>query len=293
MKPAYTILILTFILSACQPKSDFEGFKKSRKGFHYQLHTLGESERKTKIDDFITADITYSTLVDSVFFVGRRKIKVEDPAYPGAVEDCFLFLKKGESATFIIQAGPFFKQTLETELPGFLNSESSFKIKIGMIDVQSEEEFENEKQAFLQWIEDFGDYEKIVLKQFIGEEKIDVTPSPSGLILLPIEKTNGPAVRIGDTITINYEGRFINGKYFDSTVRRKQPFQFVFGTEWQVIRGMEEGLAQMREGEKAIFIMPSDLAFGNEGSSTGIIPPFTSLIYEVEVVKVSKGKAVH
>ncbi len=290
MKQAHSILILALILSACQPKSDFEGYKKSRKGFHYQLHTLGESDIKTEINDYITADITYSTLNDSVFFEGRRKIKLEKPVYPGAIEDCFLFLKKGESASFILQAGPFFKQTLETELPVFLTDEGNFKVEISVIDTQSEEEFNNEKQAFLNWIEDFGDYEKVILKQFIGQEKINVTPSPSGLIVLPIEKTNGQIVHVGDTITINYEGRFINGKYFDSTVRRKQPFQFVFGTEWQVIKGIEEGLAKMREGEKAIFIMPSELAFGQEGSSTGIIPPFTSLIYEVELVKVSRGK---
>ncbi len=290
MKQAHSILILALILSACQPKSDFEGYKKSRKGFHYQLHTLGESDIKTEINDYITADITYSTLNDSVFFEGRRKIKLENPVYPGAIEDCFLFLKKGESASFILQAGPFFKQTLETELPVFLTDEGNFKVEISVIDTQSEEEFNNEKQAFLNWIEDFGDYEKVILKQFIGQEKINVTPSPSGLIVLPIEKTNGQIVHVGDTITINYEGRFINGKYFDSTVRRKQPFQFVFGTEWQVIKGIEEGLAKMREGEKAIFIMPSELAFGQEGSSTGIIPPFTSLIYEVELVKVSRGK---
>lgn len=286
----HIILICMFVLVSCTPKSEYEGYKKTKKGFHYQLHTLGESVEKIKINDYVTADISYSTMNDSLFFQGRRKIKLDEPAYTGAIEDCFLMLKNGESATFLLEAGPFFKLTLETDLPVFLNEHDLFKIKISVIDVQSEQEFEQEKQAFLNWIEDFGDYERVILKQFISQKKIDAKPAASGLIFLPLERTNGPKVELGDTITINYEGRFINGKYFDSTVRRKQPFQFVFGTEWQVIKGLEEGLALMREGEKALFILPSDLAFGSEGSSTGIIPPFTSLIYEVEVLKVSKGK---
>ena len=96
----------------------------------------------------------------------------------------------------------------------------------------------------------------------------------------------GKLIEPGDTITINYEGKFLNGKFFDSTIKRNQPFQFVYGTEWQVIKGLEEALSLMYEGEKSLFIFPSELAFGSEGSSTGIIPPYTSLIFEVEILEV-------
>ena len=51
---------------------------------------------------------------------------------------------------------------------------------------------------------------------------------------------------------------------------------------------MEDAIGMMHEGEKALFIMPSELAFGENGSSTGIIPPFTSLIFEVELVAIHK-----
>ena len=54
-----------------------------------------------------------------------------------------------------------------------------------------------------------------------------------------------------------------------------------------MIKGLEEAIGMMREGEKSLFILPSELGFGNQGSSTGIIPPFTSLIFEVEILKVS------
>jgi FKBP-type peptidyl-prolyl cis-trans isomerase FkpA len=114
-----------------------------------------------------------------------------------------------------------------------------------------------------------------------------VNPLPSGIYYLNLVQGNGKKVELGDTITVNYEGRFLNGKFFDSTVKRRQPFQFVYGTEWQVIKGLEEAIGLMCEGEKSLFILPSELGFGNRGSSSSIIPPFTSLIFEVEILKVS------
>ncbi len=286
-----TIIFLTIILiSSCGRKSEFEGFSKSKKGFHYQLNTIGESMKKTNPGDYITADISYQTINDSLFFEGRRKLRIEKPAYKGAIKDCFMMLRADESATFILKAEPFFKQTLSSELPSFLKVEDYIKINISIVEIQTATEFENEKQAFLNWVEDFGDYEKVILSQFLREEKLNISNSKSGLIYLPLASFDVPRIQLGDTITINYEGKFLNGKFFDSTKRRNQPFSFVYGTEWQVIKGLEEGLALMGEGEKAIFILPSELAFGTSGSSTGIIPPFTSLIFEVEILKVSKGK---
>ena len=77
----------------------------------------------------------------------------------------------------------------------------------------------------------------------------------------------------------------VHGRFFDSTVKRNQPFEFVFGTELQVIPGLEDAIGRMREGQRALVILPSDLAWGEKGSSTGIVPPFTTVIYEVELLK--------
>jgi peptidyl-prolyl cis-trans isomerase A (cyclophilin A) len=196
-------------------------------------------------------------------------------------------LSKDESATFIIQADSFFTATLRTNLPRFIAPGSPMKVDVEMIEIQKEDEYVKEKEAFLSWIEDFGDYEKVILQQFIREEKLDVSPLPSGIYYLNLKPGTGKKVELGDTITLNYEGRFLNGKFFDSTIKRMQPFQFVYGTEWQVIKGLEEAIGMMCEGEKALFILPSELGFGNRGSSNSFIPPFTSLIFEVELLKVS------
>jgi FKBP-type peptidyl-prolyl cis-trans isomerase FkpA len=279
------ILIVLFV--SCNDRSPYPGYSKGEKGIYYQLNKIGESTLKPEINDYITADIVYKTMNDSVFFTGRRKLQIQNSVTEGSIVDCFMMLSQGESASFIISADAFFRETLQTEAPLFIPSGSMMKVNLDIIEIQTTQQYEKEKEAFLNWIEDFGDYEKVVLQQFLKEEKLSVKPTGSGLFYLKLREGNGKKIVAGDTLTLNYEGRFLNGKFFDSTIKRKQPFQFVYGTEWQVVKGLEEAIGMMSEGEKSLFILPSDLAFGNEGSSTGIVPPFTSLLFEVEIISIN------
>ncbi|MBN2813337.1 MAG: FKBP-type peptidyl-prolyl cis-trans isomerase [Bacteroidales bacterium] len=280
-------MLLPFVLHSCDRLAKYPGYKRAGHGIYFQLHTIGEDSLRAKPGDYITVKLAYLTLDDSVFFEGTRKLQVNPPAYEGAIDECFMMLSEEESATFIIKADLFFDITLQGELPSFMTTGDPMKVKVDMLDIQSAADYLKEKEAFLSWIEDFGDYEKVVLKQFIEEEKLDVDPLPSGIYYLNLRPGNGKKVAPGDTVTVDYEGRFLNGKFFDSTRKRHQPFQFVYGTEWQVIKGLEEAIGMMAEGEKSLFILPSELGFGNRGSSNNIIPPFTSLIFEVEILKVS------
>lgn len=286
MKYLKWLILLTFIWS-CNRNSPYPGYSKGKNGIYYHLEKIGETDDKPVYGDFITADISYSTMKDSVFFTGRRKLQLEKTDIKGSISDCFAMLAVGEKATFIISADKFFKQTLETDLPAFIPPGSNMKVTLEVIEIQTEKEYNQEKEAFLNWIEDFGDYEKVVLKQYLETSKLPVKPTPSGLYYLRLREGHGRKVKKGDTVTVNYEGHFLNGKFFDSTIRRNQPFQFVYGTEWQVVKGLEEAIGMMREGEKALFIIPSNLAFGKKGSSTGIIPPYTSLIFVVELLKIN------
>ncbi len=288
MKKSYILLIFVVIsLISCHDRSKYPGFKHARHGIYYQLHKIGEDTEKPGIGDFVTVDLIYKTMDDSVFFTGRRKFQITKPAYKGSIDECFMMLAEKENATFIISADDFFKKTLQTTLPGFFTELSNMKATIEIVEIQTEKEYQKEKEAFLNWIQDFNDYERIILKQFLEEKEMPVKPILSGIYYINIREGKGKKIEPGDTITINYEGKFLNGKFFDSTIKRNQPFQFIYGTEWQVIKGLEEALGIMREGEKSIVILPSDLGFGKKGSSTGIIPPFTSLIFEVEILKVN------
>lgn len=283
------VLASIYLFIGCSNKSDlFPGFSVTETGIHYKLVSLGDGTNRAMPSDYITINICYRTVHDSLFFQGLRKFQLTAPHFQGSIDECFAMIAQGDSATFYLNAELFFVKTLETSLPGFIAPNDLMRIDIKMVEIQTEKQYLDEKEAFLQWVDDFGEYEKVILKQYFKGEKISIAPTQSGLYFIPIVKTTNSNVHEGDTVTVHYEGRFLNGKFFDSTKKRNEPFQFVYGQKWQVIEGLEEAIGLMKEGERAIVIIPSNLAFGNEGSSTGIIPPFTSVIFEVELLEVKK-----
>ena len=289
-KKFISILIFVFFFTSCDYFSKYPGFSKTETGIYYKLHTIGEDVAPAKSGNYVTVDLNYKTINDSTFFHEQRTFKITKSDFEGSIDECFLMLSKGDSSTFIINADNFFKKTLMTSLPQFIAPNSQMKVDVKMNDIRTEEQYNRDKAEFLKWIEDFGDYEKMILKRFIDEQKVDVKPNKSGLYFLKIKDGVGRKVKKGDLVTIDYEGRFLNGKFFDSTKKRHQPLDFVYGTEWQVIPGINEAIGMMEQGEKAVVIIPSSLAFGDNGSSTGIIPPFTSVIYEIELLKVKSKK---
>ena len=280
-------LILVLLFTACNFSSKHPGYSKTWSGIYYKLLTLGETDRKAIEGDYITIDISYKTLKDSVFFTGHRKLQLTKPDFEGSIDECFTMLNKNEKGEFIIGTNDFFARTLQSPIPSFLKKDKEMKVEIQMLDIQTTKDYENQKKAFLKWIEDFGDYEKEILSQYINEKKIAIPPTPSGIYYLKMKAGDGRKVKLGDTLVIDYEGRFLDGKFFDSTIKRNEPFYYVYGSEWQLIKGLEEVVGKMEEGEKAIAILPSELAFGNTGSTTGIVPPFTSLIFEIEIKKIN------
>jgi len=285
----WAFLLIGLLVWGCQ-QSPYPGYSKVSDDVYYQLLKFGEATEKAKQNDYITADIIYQTLDDSVFFKGRRKIRVESPETHGKINKCFMMLAEGEQASFIIPADDFFEKTLQANKPAFLEEEEKMKVNIEILELQTSYDYLKEKEAFLRWIEDFGEYEKVLMKQFIQEEDIQVEPYPSGIYHIQLAEGNDVNVEVGDTVTVHFEGKFLNGKFFDSTKRRNQPFQFVYGRKWQVIDGLEDAIGHMTEGEHALFIIPSEQGFGETGSSTGIVPPYTSTIFDVELIDVGKAK---
>lgn len=92
----------------------------------------------------------------------------------------------------------------------------------------------------------------------------------------------GAAAKAGDTVTVHYIGKLTDGKVFDSSVDRGEPFSFTLGAG-QVIKGWDEGLVGMKEGGKRILMIAPDYGYGSQG--VGPIPPNSTLIFQVELIK--------
>lgn len=279
--------LLLFLFYTCADKSPYPGFTSSGTGYYYKLCRIGENTVKPSAGDYITVALEYRTIDDSVFFSALRRFRLSEPAFKGSVEECFMMMSKGDSTEFIISADDFFTRTLQAGLPGFIDRDEKMIIAVDMIDIISGEEYMQELEIFRDHLKERGSK-----KGESGFEKLidggDIHPGSgsSGILYYRLQEGEGKSISRGDTVTMHYEGRFIDGTIFDSTRMRNKPFEYVYGQEGQLIRGLEEVAGIMSEGEKALVYLPPALAFGKKGSSTGIIPPSTPLFFEVEILSV-------
>ncbi|MBI3884747.1 MAG: FKBP-type peptidyl-prolyl cis-trans isomerase [Opitutae bacterium] len=102
------------------------------------------------------------------------------------------------------------------------------------------------------------------------------------MLIEKITVGTGASPKKGELVTVHYTGRLTDGKKFDSSVDRDEPFTFVLG-EGQVIAGWDQGVALMKIGDKVKLTLPPHLAYGARGYP-GAIPPNATLVFEVELL---------
>jgi FKBP-type peptidyl-prolyl cis-trans isomerase len=123
---------------------------------------------------------------------------------------------------------------------------------------------------------------KLKEQQAIDSLSKDFNVTDSGLRYKILNKSNGDSPIKGDKVKVHYKGMLIDETVFDSSYKRNQPIEFNVGIG-QVIPGWDEGIMLLKKGEKAKFVIPSNLGYGEVGAG-GVIPPNATLIFEVELL---------
>lgn len=113
----------------------------------------------------------------------------------------------------------------------------------------------------------------------------NVITTDSGLQYVVLEAGDGASPQQGNTVTVHYTGTLEDGSKFDSSRDRGQPFSFKIGVG-QVIKGWDEGVGDMKVGERRKLIIPPDLGYGARGAG-GVIPPNATLIFDVELLRIA------
>ncbi len=121
-------------------------------------------------------------------------------------------------------------------------------------------------------------------KKFLEEnaKREGVMVTPSGLQYKVITEGFGTKPKATETVVVHYRGTTIDGKEFDSSYKRNEPISFPLNG---VIAGWTEGLQLMKTGAKYEFYIPYNLAYGERGAGA-VIPPYATLIFEVELIQV-------
>ena len=194
-------------------------------------------------------------------------------------------MSEGDSVSFIVNSDSLFMQFFKMPVPLFLTADSVVKMEVKLHRILNKQQYADELTRFCKLIEDRDIEEQRKLHTYLDTNKTHFSVLKNGMYYIPIRQGTGACASSGDVLRINYKGYFLNGKQFESTYDRGQPLEFTLGEQGQVIKGLETAISLMYEGEKAKFIIPSQFAFGESGSVNGMVPPYTTVVYEVEVLK--------
>ncbi len=286
MKEAYIIIFLFFIFYSCDSSKTY---KKHSSGLEYRiLKKAPDSSAQIKEGDIVELKLKYYTDKDSLIFnsnefTGSFKIKVKPISHEGgSFEQALQIMKVGERYEFLISAFSFFTKTQGVRIPKNINPKSKLRFDIELTKLVSEEEISRERELQNKQMQR---QENNLLAQYILDNQIEQKPTQSGLYIIETKKGKGKKPIKGDSLSVHYIGKLINGQVFDSSYDRNEEFKFALGDS-TIIKGWNEGFAHLKQNSEATFIIPSKLAYGKKGFST-IIPPFSSLIFEVKLIKIN------
>jgi FKBP-type peptidyl-prolyl cis-trans isomerase FkpA len=278
------------------------------KGLKYHIFT-SSTNPKIKLSDVITFNVAQKTDKDSLLFstyaAGKPvKIQVQPSQNIGDLMEVFPLLCAGDSALVKVPTDSIFVGH-EEQRPPFLPKGSGLVFVMKIEKVQSLDEAMAERNAAMEKLKaeaaKMKDAEAANRQKYIADHNLVVKTTPSGLNYVVTAATLKRKPLKGDTVFVNYAGRTLEGKLFDTSIetlakasginqpgRPYEPLSFVLG-EGHVIKGWDEGLALLNEGSKATLIIPSAIAYGEQGAGADI-KPYSTLVFDVELVKVSPGK---
>lgn len=300
MKKVYFVATtaLTLVFSACSD-SQFDGYTRAENGLHYKFFNHDEAAEKVQEGDgmvisyLITNQKNDSVIIDSKNTSsdgsGYVRFGMSKSSFVGSFEDGMMMMAKGDSAAFIVSADSFFLKTnRQNELPpGFAPGQylrGIFKIK-DVVRKKELEENQKKQQAEQEvMMKEAEAKEKPALEKYLADNKITTKPTASGLIYIETKKGSGASPKETDVIKMHYTGTLLDGTVFDSSIG-KEPIEYPLN---QMIQGWIEGVQLMKKGGKAKLIVPSALGYGPRGG--GPIPPFSPLVFEVELLDFKAGE---
>ncbi|MEN9523522.1 MAG: hypothetical protein RL065_1899 [Bacteroidota bacterium] len=285
------VALSVIAITSCNPNG---GIKKMSGGVTYKILKAGEGKDTAKVGDIISIHIMNTTDKDSIFMdshksyegqqSGLRKFIIQTPAYKGDLMEGLIKLHVGDSAVFFVPSDSIFKN--DAQRPPFIKKGTLFKTIIIVKNIESKEAAQQKQmeEAKMQMSKDDG-----LIQSYIAEKGLkDVKKTESGLYYIITKGGAGENIENGKTAVMNYTGRTLDGKIFDSNIEKEfnhvQPFKFKLG-QGMVIRGWDEGVALLNKGAKATFIVPSTLGYGPQAIGDKI-PANSCLTFDVELVGV-------
>jgi len=304
----FSYLIFGLLFAFCGSVQAQSPIKTTIKGARYQIVAAHPGDR-IKLNDVITFNLAIKTEKDSVLMSSYQRGKpfttqVQASQSVDDLMDIFPQLALKDSVRIMIPADSLFKNR-EDQRPPFMAKGASVIYLLKIEKVQSLDEAMAERKAaeakIAEGNEKLKAAELVRISKYVANLQPAVKTTASGLHYQILKPSAKPKPLPGDTLLVNYIGKTLDGKVFDTNSKEEaqkagvfqegrpyEPFQFVVKAG-QVIPGWDEGFLLLNQGSKARLIIPSKLAYGPNQSGPDIAP-YSPLVFEVELLSIKAGK---
>ncbi len=297
--------LMGFMLSLGMFGQIKDGFQKSESGVWYKIEKENPQGRKIKEGDILIGGYAIS-YGDSLVFSSLNNppqpcfgAMKESRAFVGDLIDGLFLMREGERYSF---AFPYDSLAKVQQLPPFFKKGDYAYYTVEANQVMTQAEFQvqvQQQQAAQKKVDDsLQALEMQALIDYVRKNGFSDIAT-NGVYYKQTKEGNGAKPQSGDNVKVHYVGRFLDGKVFDTSVesvakesgnytpqRDYSPLPFTIG-KGQMIKGFEAAVIGMSIGEKGIVVIPSSLAYGNR--QRGSIPPYSSLVFELELVEIERG----
>lgn len=284
-----TNIFLIVALAAGMASCGQMGYKKTPSGVEYKIHVEGKGP-KVKVGEYLEVNMKNfmgDTMVLSTYDMLPQIFQIQKPQGKYDFMEAMALLGPGDSATFLVPADSVFG---ELNRPPFLKKGQKIRLVVKAVKVlkslnEANAEFTAMQNTYntAQTVKD-----NKVIEDYLAKNHLKGIKSPQGVYIVIKQDGNGAIPQTGQLVKVNYTGKTLEGQVFDSNVdsafRHVAPLEFPLG-QGQVIRGWDEGIAQLKKGTKASLIIPSPMAYGLMGQPP-VIKPNTILVFDVELLDV-------
>lgn len=281
------LFAIILIITSCGGNKH-KGYTKQDNSFYSKFHIKTDGEKAIP-GDIITLDIRYgskdSVIFDSEIMNTPFRRELIAPEFAGDIYDCIQMMSLGDSASFIIKADSFYLKTARMEeIPLFFKDKNDLYVDLYLKEVLTREEAVKQVQD---QISEFKEAEQKTINEYLTSKNASL--DNEGIYFEETRKGSRVKPKDGQMIRVHYELEILGGAVFFSTKTNRETVDFEFNSVFET-NGFQIALRRMSKGSKAEFMVPSNLAFGEEGSR-GQILPYSPLLYKLEVIDVLDKEA--
>jgi FKBP-type peptidyl-prolyl cis-trans isomerase len=274
-----------FLLS-CEKQASLPGFSVSESGLEYKLIRLGDEDIKPGKADFLEVNFSVNKLKDGELL--RSGTEADTPFVIGQgaplLQEAFSKLVQGDSAAFILRA-----KQIRPHINLNVHDTEKVVLHVGLNRCLPEAIFTLNRN-YPGLFEAFPD-EASDMAEFLADIEPQSVLAIGDMYFISTQEGEGSRPMANDIVNLDFEGFFTSGKKFDSTIERKEPFEYTIGESGQVLLGFNIGVRQLKKGGEALFVLPAHMAFDKRGSTDGTVPPNTTVIYRVKLNEIIRNES--